>query len=420
MKTDHQCFGQFCSICKTRDEKKFLFCILLGIVLALTVNFLSGCSTKKIEVRSVEIIPTQEKVQGYDVLALAKYCDTFLRAPSLPAFSTLLTTFGNPLPCMERRILQGATTDIQIDIRDATCFRNGVCPGGTPPLTDWKFLLEKVKAVNRYAVKYAHVRWWLSAWLEHDIKDLATVRKGCAVIKQGCPTCRCINSPFSGARPNEIPLELHGTKTRAFSVSGDGASSFDGDNILADGNTFQHRLAGSNSTYAWWNELNMRCTGEEGFTPIDERTVRPELWQFRMAHKIMSTTEDMIPVTPPQCRSVRKVVSPEIMKPTAERYCNGQENENDSRGNRPLLIIKKTGKPGYGLPVLRPDGTKVGCFRYYGPFSTPGLHRWYMGNCSGQNPWQLYRDLMQEWGYVLLGDGNCLLFNSIRRQGVYR
>ena len=389
------------------------------VFLLLTLVLTTGCGVRKKP--DLNLITTlASTTPGYDVLALAKYCDTFLRAPTLPAVSTLLTTFGNPLRCIERKIKQGGISDIQVDLRDATCFRNRVCPSGTPALTDWSYLLGRARAVNRYAVKYSDIKWWLSPWLEHDIKDPALVKKACAIVKQGCPTCGCVNSPFTGVKVDEIPTELHGTSVRAASVSADGASTFDGDNISGDGNNFQHRISGIYTTFSWWNELNLRCTGEENFTPVPERTERPTLWQFRMAHKIMTTIEDALPPVPPQCTSVRQVARPEIVKPTAESYCNGQGNENDSRGNKPLLIIKKTGKVGYGLPVLRPDGTKVGCFKYYGAFTTPGLHRWYMGNCSGQNPWELYQDLKQEWGYVLLGRGNCLLFNSIRRQGVYR
>lgn len=402
-----------------RSEAKELFLWVTWVFTLTTLALLllsscTPCHTSKIS--SASITPRIDP-PGYDVLGLAKYCDTFLRAPALPAFSTLLTTFGNPLSCMERRILQGATTNIQIDIRDSTCFRNHVCPPGTPPLTDWNFLLSKVQAVNRYAIKYPLIDWWVSPFLEHDFTDPAVIRKACQIVKQGCPTCQCINSPASGATPNEIPVERHGTTVRSFMVSGDGASSFDGDNIKNDGNNFQHRTSGSNTTFAWWNELNGRCTGEKSFVSVDKRTAWPELWQFRMAHKIMSTTEDMIPVIPSQCKTVRQVQAPEIVKPTAEKYCNGAAD--DGRGNKPLLIIKKSGAPGYALPVFRPDGRKVGCFKYFGTYGT-GLYRWYMGSCSGQNPWQLYQDLMQEWGYVLLGNGNCLRFNSIRRQGVYR
>jgi len=87
------------------------------------------------------LLPTvafsQTTIAGYDVLGLAKYCDTFLKSPKLPAVSVLMRSFGDPLPCLRRRIAMGGITTVQFDLRDATCWRNNACPKGTPRLTDW-------------------------------------------------------------------------------------------------------------------------------------------------------------------------------------------------------------------------------------------------------------------------------------------
>lgn len=361
-------------------------------------------------------------IPGYDVLGMAKYCDTYLKAPRLPSVSSLMRTFGDPIPCLRRALARGDLKYVQMNLRDATCWRNRVCPSGTPSLTDWNDIKRLAQQVNKVAVDFPGTEFYISPYLEHDFKDAKTIQKACQVSLAACPTCKCVNEPFSGTKNTGYPLELHGTKVKAWSVSGDGASMFDGDNIKNDGNNFQHRLAGTDFIYAWWNEINLRCTGEKSFTPINKRTARPEGWQFQMASKILTTQEDPIPAVPAQCRTVRHVEARrgEINKVTAERYCNGQVGENDSRGNKPLLIIRKGGKRGDKLKVLRPDGREVGCFAYYGTFTTPGTHRWYMGNCSGENGWQLYKELGQEWGYATLGGGACLRFNAIRREGVYR
>jgi hypothetical protein len=124
------------------------------------------------------------------------------------------------------------------------------------------------------------------------------------------------------------------------------------------------------------------------------------------------------PNPPPQCRSVRELSGGEIGKPNAEAYCNGVAN--DGRGNKPLLILKKSGQRGDKLKILNPAGKEVGCFGYYGPYDKPGLHRWYVGKCSDQKPYQLYKQLGGEWGFATLGGGACLRFNSIRRTGTYR
>ena len=71
------------------------------------------------------------------------------------------------------------------------------------------------------------------------------------------------------------------------------------------------------------------------------------------------------------------------------------------------------------MPIYSSQGEEVGCFKYYGSFEG-GLHRWYVGNCSGEKPFELYKELGNEWGFAHSGGGNCILFNSLRRMGVYR
>lgn len=357
---------------------------------------------------------------GYDVLALAKYCDRYLNAPRLPKVSTLLRTFGDPLPCIDKALARGGITDVQYNLRDATCWRNKVCPRGTPSLTDWNDMRRLASQVNRRAVAHPEVQHWISPYLEHDFKDANVIKRACEVSLSACPTCKCVNEPFSGTKNTPFPLELHGTKVTAWSVSGDGASMFDGDNIRDDGNNFQHRTSGTTQTYGWWNALNLRCQGEKTFTPIERRTARPTDDHFKQAYKTLTTEEDPIPSAPARCKSVRTVSKPEILKPNAEKYCNGQPGENDSRGDKPLLIIKKGGKRGDKIRVYNSNGKDVGCFAYYGTYETPGTHRWYVGNCSGQKPYELYKALQNEWGFVDLGKGQCLRINALRRMGTYR
>src|SRR5688572_26953264 len=112
--------------------------VLLNLLLVVV---LSACS-----IQSKERIPefnhllATSTTQGYDVLGLAKYCDTYLSAPNLPAVSTLLNTFGDPLPCLRRKLDTGSLSLVQVDLMDATCWRNRVCPPGTPALTDWRVM----------------------------------------------------------------------------------------------------------------------------------------------------------------------------------------------------------------------------------------------------------------------------------------
>lgn len=358
--------------------------------------------------------------KGYDAILLAKYCDRYLQAPRLPKLSTLLRSAGDPLPCVDKALARGGMKKIQYVLRDATCWRNKKCPPNTPSLTDWNDMKSLALKVNGVAKKYPGVIHEISPYLEHDFKDAKIIQKACAVSLGACPTCTCINEPFSGTKNTGFPLELHGTKIRAWSVSGDGASMFDADNQKNDGNNFQHRESGEDSTYAWWDALNLRCQGMKTFVPITQRTARPTADQFKQAHKIMTTEEDAIPAPPARCKSVRIVDAKkgEILKPNAEEYCNPESA--DPRGDKPLLIIRKAGHKGDKAKIYSSSGKEVGCFKYYGTYSTPGTHRWYEGDCSGMAPFQLYQALGSEWGFVDTGGGSCIRINALRRMGIVR
>lgn len=392
---------------------------VFGTKLHLSNTVLTWGDTGPIPQPTVTPTPTpqpQARIWGYDDLGLASHCSTYLNAPSLPGLGTVLEVFGDPLPCVENAIKKGVT-DVRIHLIDATCWRNNVCLPGAANPTDVSEIKKRAATLQVLATRYPNVHFTGSPALEHDVHDEGVVRNMLNAVPQGCPSCSVINSPASGATPAGYDVERHGTTTTAVSVSSDGASIFDGDNLANDGNKFQHRLAGSRNTYAWWNALNKRCTGEKTYVPVAKRSEQPELWQYQMAHKILTTEEDAYPKAPGQCRRVRRIASPETNKPTAEKYCNGSPGTNDSRGNKNLLIIKdiKSGDKS----ILRSDGKKIGCFRYYGTYAG-GLFRWYEGNCSGLNPWQLFNASGNEWNFLDEGGGNCLMFNAIRREGTYR
>ena len=369
----------------------------------------------------ISTVALADTTQGYDVLGLARYCDQYLQAPKLPAVSTLMNTFGDPLPCIEKRIQQGGLSKVEIKLRDATCVRNNKCPAGSPSLTDWNEMTKRAQRVNALAVKYPNVEFWAAPYLEHDIKDNNTIIKACSVIAAACPTCKCLNVPTSGsARPPGIPVEVHTTTGRAFSVSSDGGSFFDADNVSSDGNGFEHRVAGSYMSYAWIPEFNLRCSGEKTFTMPDKRTEVPSADLFRQVY-LIEQPETPSPPAPPVCKVVRRLDPKklEIEKTNAEAYCNGQNK--DIRGNKSLLMIQQPGRLGDKLNIMRSDGKVVGRYGFYSNYvPSPGIYRWYIGLGSNQTNSQLYDALGSEWGFVDLGKGNCLLINAVRRMGVYR
>jgi hypothetical protein len=310
---------------------------------------------------------------------------------------------------------------VQVDLIDATCHRNKVCHGYAPKADDLAAIKRRAGQVNALAEKYPEVEFWISPALEHDVKDVKRVEAMFGAAREGCPRCAgFLNSRVRGVALPGVEEEKHGTNVTGFAVSSDGASIFDGDNIKDDGNNFQHRLAATNQMYAWFPELNLRCTGEKHFVSPTKRTEKPSQALFGQAYFILTSPESEKPAAPPQCSAVRDILAgKEINKPNAEHYCNGQPE--DSRGNKPLLIITVPGKRGETLPVLDETGREIAAFCYYAPYpDLPGTHRWYMGNCTGQTPTELYEALGGEWGFARLKDGSCIRFNAIRRQGIYR
>lgn len=343
-------------------------------------------------------------VYGYDVLGVAKYCSTYLRAPQLPAVSTLMGTFGDPLPCIEQRIQQGGLTDVQIDLIDGTCWRNKNCEPGVPRPDDKRAIKARAAQVSALSKKYSGVTFWLSPVLEHDIKDAKTVVNNCAIALSACSTCQCINSPFSGAKPPQLKLELHGNETSAYSVSNDGASLF-------DSNSVRYRQSGTNYVYAWFPEMNLRYSGEKTFTPPSKRTCKPSAELFKQAYLLLQEPEAKVEA-PSVCESTRDVTSDEIWKTNAESYCN-----DDVRGNKPLYISKLKGSR---YPIISKTGTEIACIKLYGSYSgKPGYNRHYVGSCSGESPTKLYEEAGGEWAFIR-DSKRCIRVNTIRRLGSFR
>lgn len=344
---------------------------------------------------------------GYDALGLAKYCKQYLAAPTLPAVSVLMNTFGDPLSCIQEKIKRGGITDVQVDLIDATCWRNRVCPPGVPRPDNLVEIRKRAEKVYELAQANPNIDFQISPALEHDIKDANVVRQMCEAAKKGCPICTCINSPFTGARPPEIKLELHGNKAKAYSISNDGASIF-------DSNSIEYRTGGRRFVFGWFPELNLRYTGEKTFTPPLERTCIPPVSLFRQTYLLLVNSESKPNKAPVICKKVRELKERELLKTNAESYCN-----NNPRGNKPLFITKLKGSRNSKLSIIDKSGKEIGCFRYYGSYTEPGYHRWYVGDCSGQTPVKLFNDAKGEWAYIKNRD-ECILFNTIRRLGYYR
>jgi len=98
-------------------------------------------------------IAQNRPVQGYDVLGVAMYCQEFLQAPKMEAMSVLMNTFGDPLPCIRKRIKQGGLKLVQIDLIDATCWRNNKCPAGVPKPDDFRIAIKHLNCPSAHICK---------------------------------------------------------------------------------------------------------------------------------------------------------------------------------------------------------------------------------------------------------------------------
>jgi hypothetical protein len=224
----------------------------------------------------------------------------------------------------------------------------------------------------------------------------------CEAVEKGCPECKCVNSPFTGARPSGIPVESHNPKENTFSLSTDGISIFD-----IDATEYSNR--GKYTNYMWFPELNLRFTGEKQFVMPKQRRCKPPIWLFRQAHQL---TKPLLPEppAPPVCKSVRRLQGKELWKTNAESYCNS-----DKRGNRALFISRYRDS---SLDIIDPRGRKIAFLRYYGTFE--GVYRrHYLGTGSGENPFRLFRKAGGEHIFIKRGS-ECIRVNAVRRLGYYR
>lgn len=386
--------------------KKFLDSL---IVIAFTMLFVLCMSA---------ITRAEEPIYGYDTLGMAKYCDKVLKAPSLPSLSSLMNTFGNSLNCIEKLAKQNKEKFqyLQMDLIDATCWRNNNCAPGVPKPTDYKIIEARAREVKVTCdIIRQHYNpdfeCWVSFALEHDVKNCRDVQKAIDASLKGCPTCKAIQSPFSGCVVPNVPVERHGNKVKSFSVSNDGESIF-------DSKSGEYRKNGLKFVYAWFGEMNGRPTGLDHWIPPKQRTCWPTSDLMRQAYLVLQPPELPRSEAPTACKNTVNVKEPEILKTNAEAY--NPCPHPDPRGNKPLWITKLKGKKGDKLDVLSQEGKKIACFKYYGTFSAPGMHRWYMGDCSGQTPVQLFDAANGEWAFIRKPDGNCVRFNTIRRGGVTR
>lgn len=343
---------------------------------------------------------------GLDTLALAKM-DPKVIAEELPPgwnLGVLEHTFGDPLPNLEAVAKTGKLGGFRVHLRNGTCYRNGVCEAIEPKLNDLTQLSKDAKKYEAFHQRYPALKCFISHTLEHDEKNAATVQTWIDTVKKAAPSCEVVNSVFTGASGRSALNEQHGNRARGDIVSNDGQSLFDSDSPA-------YRENGKVLVLGWFHRMNGRVSGEKTFTPPSRRSLWPTRDNLRQAVRLLKPQAAKPASKPGTCKVLKNFSGGELWKTNAESYGTA-----DPREDRPLFISLSRSPQ---MNLLAPSGAKVGCLKYYGPYTQPNLSRSYAGTCSGDSAAILMDKAKGEWIYIQ--DGNtCILTNAIRRKGYFR
>ena len=361
---------------------------------------------------------------GLDLLGLAKHDVQIIKRelPSGISIGFLDGTFGDPYKNLKVLLDSGKVTSVRIHLWDHICYRNRVCPKGTPLATDIRRVTNRTKRFAKFMLDYPNVTQYISPALEHDVKDRDVVTKWFSEIVKEAPLAIPVCSAFTGYCPKlvngkKILSEKHGCKAKGDIISPDGESHF-------DCNNFTYKSQGKEIVYSWINQNNGRVTGEKTFTAPKERVNWPTVYDIKQQLALLRTPSFKFKV-----RGCEDLKSPKLFKTNAEYFGKGKD---DGRGNKPMFIhdkkVSKFELFSTKYPASLEDqeegihikNKKVGEMRYYGTYQGGG-YRYYIGGVYGsnQNPIQLRDDLDSEQG-LLVGAGKCYYINAIRRLGYYR
>lgn len=344
-----------------------------------------------------------EPYKGYDILGLAMQPVKMIAEEVGPnsVVGVLAGTFGPVIAPLEALLNQanGKVIGYRAHLGNGTCLRNGVCGPGEFKPTAFKIMRKRAKDFHDLNMRHPGIKCWISPYLEYDEKNKKTVETWMRIIREELPECTLVLNPHTGYAPNNVMRERHGSTVKGPIISTDGVSFFDVDNAeYCDGAT--------HLCFAWINRFNLRVTGEEDFVMPRQRkwkVTRDNMIQVRRLHQ----PEEARPVM----AGCKNIVQPNLWKSNAEDYGVNA----DGRGDRPLFIVGvKTDK----FTISKLSGGVVGCARYYGPFES-GLHRYYVGSCSGDSGVTLMDKAQNEW-VKLEGAGQCFVSNTIRRKGYFR
>lgn len=345
------------------------------------------------------------KYKGQDILGLAMQDAGMIAQTIQPntAIGFLDYTFGDPWPNFKKLTDTGKVSAFRVHCSNGPCARNKNCAKDEPKANDLKSL-RKCAANAQRVNNLTGIPCYVSPRVEHDEKNKSLVDSWVKNIKEVAPNCPVVISAFTGYTPAGVLPEKHGNKAKGSITSNDGASIF-------DSNSGEYIAGATLMCLAWTNRDNIRVSGEKTFTTPKKRPKTMRLTKNELIQKIrLLEPSSATPANPAFCKNAEPVKGPDIYKPNAEDYANG-----DKRGGRPMLISKTNVSK---FDVYNPAGKKIACFKKYGTYSGGGF-RYYEGDCSGLHAVELEDKAKSQWIYLKSGS-KCFRVNAVRRSGTYR
>lgn len=341
--------------------------------------------------------------KGEDFLALARM-DLKVISKYLPdqvCIGVLQGTFGDVTPALKVLLSTGKVEGWRMHLGDATCIRNHTCSVGSVQYSDYSTLQKRAVQAEAVHTAFPSIPCYLSAFLEHDSKDVSQVNKWYQIIGKYAPSCTAVVSAFTGYKPPGILQEYHGQYAHGDLTSHDG---FDGFQAVGE------KWDAKRIAFFWTNRWNLRYNGDHAPTPPPplKRTAFPTKDQIIHSTRLFNPIEPQ-PNAPTTCTKVLQITSPELSKVRSEDF---GPTTTDVRSDKPMLIAKlKTSN----FTILSPKGVKIGCAKLY-PGIYNGMNRYYEGNCSGLTAVGLMDKGGSEWSFWQTGH-TCYAYNNIRRLG---
>lgn len=359
-----------------------------------------GTAMPEVELRSGAMY------HGQDILGLSMQNIGMIKANLEPGqcIGALAGAFGGIINPLDSLLSTGKVPCIRVHL--SFCKHNNSCGSGECGPTDLKCMKGKAAAVEALVAKYPSVKCFVSPRLEYSNTDKKLVTSWFTAVKKAAPSCDLVSSAMGGYVPPGVLREKHGNTPGPVQVSSnDGNSYYDSDSVKYNGYA-------SILSMAWVPNYNLRLSSEKTEPPppkqrpLSNRVTTDDFVQAQLMQRPMPPR----PAPPAACKSVRSLSGAETFKNHSENYGAA----GDSRSNKPLFITKSHSKQ---MDILAPDGHRIGCFKYYGPYQN--LFRLYEGSCSGLTATELYRRAGGEWSWVKDGS-TCIAMPTIRRWGTYR